>query len=168
MSIANFLIRKKVSLNELQSLIGLLNFTCSVILQSRPFLCRLIDRTINTRKPYHKIRLTKAAKADLKTWQIIFLRTKVAVLTVPPAIHWLSRLTRLRDSTSIPEALILRDLAGANAHLEYCVAIVLSHCRSRVSLVYPHSKQVYFVCLFFQILKLLCTSLIITLPVTQK
>lgn len=39
--------RKKVSLKELQSLIGFLNFCCCVVLPGRPFLRRLIDATRN-------------------------------------------------------------------------------------------------------------------------
>ena len=40
--ISEFLKRKKVSLKEMQSLIGLLNFTCSVVIPGRTFLRRLI------------------------------------------------------------------------------------------------------------------------------
>ena len=42
----SFCRRRKVTLRELQSLIGLLNFTCSVIVPGRAFLRRLIDLTI--------------------------------------------------------------------------------------------------------------------------
>ena len=57
-----------MTLKELQSLIGLLNFTCSVILPGRAFLRRLTDLTIRVRRPHHRIRLSKDAKADLKVW----------------------------------------------------------------------------------------------------
>ena len=40
--IYEFLKREKVSLKEMQSLIGLLNFTCSVVIPGRTFLRRLI------------------------------------------------------------------------------------------------------------------------------
>ena len=40
--IYEFLKHKKVSLKEMQSLIGLLNFTCSVVIPGRTFLRRLI------------------------------------------------------------------------------------------------------------------------------
>ena len=53
-----FLHRKKVTLRELQSLIGLLNFACSVIVPGRAFLHRLIDLTVGHSKPHHFIRLT--------------------------------------------------------------------------------------------------------------
>ena len=64
--LSTFYSRRKVTLKELRSLIGLLNFTCSVILPGRAFLCRLIDLTIGIQRPYHRIRFNKDLKADLK------------------------------------------------------------------------------------------------------
>jgi hypothetical protein len=64
-----FLNRKKVTLKDLQSLIGLLNFACSVIVPGRAFLRRLIDLTQGMQKPRHFIRLRQAIKEDLKIWQ---------------------------------------------------------------------------------------------------
>lgn len=61
--------QKKAFLREIQSIVGLLNFACSVITPGRPFLRRLIDLTIGIHSPYHKIRLTKEVKADLAVWQ---------------------------------------------------------------------------------------------------
>ena len=52
-----FLTRKKVTLQELQSLIGLLNFACSVVLPGRAFLRRLIDLTVGIKRPQHLVRL---------------------------------------------------------------------------------------------------------------
>ena len=43
--LSDFLRHKKVSLKETQSLIGLLNFACSVVVPGRAFLRRLIDLT---------------------------------------------------------------------------------------------------------------------------
>ena len=60
--------RKKITLLELQSLIGLLNFACAVVSPGRACLRRIIDLTKGIQKPYHKRRLTKSAKADLTTW----------------------------------------------------------------------------------------------------
>lgn len=60
--------RKKVSLKELQSLIGLLNFATSVVVPGRAFLRRLIDLTIGVRKPHFMIRLTNEARADILAW----------------------------------------------------------------------------------------------------
>ena len=60
-------------MRELQSLIGLLNLTCSVIVPGRAFLRRLIDLTIGGRRPHHRIRLTKETKHDMEVW-LKFLR----------------------------------------------------------------------------------------------
>lgn len=60
--------KKKIKLQDLQSLIGLLNFACFVVVPGRAFLRRLINLTIGVSKPYHKIRLNKQARLDLKAW----------------------------------------------------------------------------------------------------
>ncbi|XP_028403232.1 uncharacterized protein LOC114525965 isoform X1 [Dendronephthya gigantea] len=67
--ISAFLCRKKVTLREIQSLTGLLNFACSVVVPGRAFLRRLIDLTKGVRCAHHFIRLTKSVKADLEIWQ---------------------------------------------------------------------------------------------------
>ena len=59
---------KKVTLRELQSLIGLLNFACSVVLPGRAFLRRLIDLTIGIFRPQHFIKLSQSVKSDMRTW----------------------------------------------------------------------------------------------------
>lgn len=61
--------RKKVTLKDLQSIIGLLNFACSVIIPGRVFLRRLINLTMGIKKPHHFIRLTTEVKKDLLIWQ---------------------------------------------------------------------------------------------------
>ena len=67
--ISTFLRRKKVTLREIQSLLGLLNFACSVVVPGRAFLRRLIDLTKGVKFPHHFIRLNKSSKADLALWQ---------------------------------------------------------------------------------------------------
>ena len=61
--------RRKVSLKELQSLIGLLNFACSVVVPGRVFLRRLINLTIGVHQSHHLIRLTLEVKKDLRIWE---------------------------------------------------------------------------------------------------
>ena len=66
--LSEFLMRKKVTLRDLQSLIGLLNFTCTVVLPGRAFLRRLIDLTIGINRPQHLVRLSRAVKSDMRVW----------------------------------------------------------------------------------------------------
>lgn len=68
--INSFLKRKKVTLRELQSLLGLLSFACQVIVPGRPFLRRLFDLVVGVSQPYHHIRLRKHCKDDLIVWQM--------------------------------------------------------------------------------------------------
>lgn len=63
---------KKITLQELQSLIGLLNFACAVVQQGRTFLRRLIDLSKGLRKPHHRCRLNREAKADLEAFKTSF------------------------------------------------------------------------------------------------
>ena len=62
----NVMKANKVTLRDLQSLIGLLNFACLAIAPGRTFIRRLIDATCNVNKPHHKV--TKAIKEDIKAW----------------------------------------------------------------------------------------------------
>ena len=54
---------KKISLRQLQSLIGLLNFACQVVAPGRAFCRRLIDASV--KKPHHKIRVSQAMREDI-------------------------------------------------------------------------------------------------------
>ena len=69
MLLQSFLSRQKVTLRELQSLIGVLNFACTVIIPGRAFLRRLIDLTLGVSRPSYHIRLTRQVKLDLVLWQ---------------------------------------------------------------------------------------------------
>ncbi|KAK3101174.1 hypothetical protein FSP39_001529 [Pinctada imbricata] len=62
--------KKKLTLQEIQSIVGLLNFACSVVTPGRTFLRRLIDLTRGLQKPHHRRRLDKEAKADLEAWSL--------------------------------------------------------------------------------------------------
>ena len=63
---------KKVTLRDLQSLIGSLIFACQVVIPGRAFCRRLIDATCNLREPHHHTRVTKNMREDLKLW-LLFL-----------------------------------------------------------------------------------------------
>ena len=66
--ISEFLGRKKVTLREIQSLNGLLNFACSVVRPGRAFLRRLIDLTMGIKSQHDFIRVSKEVKKDLNLW----------------------------------------------------------------------------------------------------
>jgi hypothetical protein len=60
--------RKKVTLREMQSLIGKLNFANRAVVPGRAFSRRLIDATCGIKEPHHRIRVTEAMKEDLRLW----------------------------------------------------------------------------------------------------
>ena len=60
--------KKKARLREVQSVIGLLNFACQVIIPGRAFLRRLIVSIKSVKEPHHWCKLTEAKK-DLVVWQ---------------------------------------------------------------------------------------------------
>ena len=60
--------RRTITLQELQSLIGYLNFACRVISPGRAFLRRLCNLTIGISAKHHHITLNKEARADLAAW----------------------------------------------------------------------------------------------------
>lgn len=68
-TIGNMKGRQKVTLRELQSLIGLLNFECSVTVLWIAFLRRLIYLTIGVKQPPHYIRLTRETTMDSQIWE---------------------------------------------------------------------------------------------------
>ena len=63
-----FLRRRKVTLQEIHSLTGLLNFACTIVVPGWAFLRRLIDLTIGVRKPHFLIPLSKDVKEDKISW----------------------------------------------------------------------------------------------------
>ena len=61
-----------ILLQELQSLIGTLNFACKVIPPGRSFLQRIIHLTRKVKKPHHHIKLTTGFCKDIEMWTILF------------------------------------------------------------------------------------------------
>ena len=66
--IKTMLTLKKCTLRQMQSLLGLLQFTCKVIVPGRAFLQQLYRLTAGCSKPFHRIRLTHSARKDLSIW----------------------------------------------------------------------------------------------------
>ena len=73
-TIISLMAQSKVTLRELKSIIGMLQFATTVVTPGRPFLRRLYDLTIHANKPHYYIRLNKQTKDDLLMW-ISFLHT---------------------------------------------------------------------------------------------
>ena len=61
---------RKVRLQALQSIIGLLSFCCAVAFPDRCFLRRLVDLTVGISRPNHRVTLNRAARRDLSAWLI--------------------------------------------------------------------------------------------------
>ena len=60
--------RKTMTLKELQSLLGQLNFACRVVVPGRAFLRRVYALTQKVQKHYHHVKITKEVRADFETW----------------------------------------------------------------------------------------------------
>lgn len=67
-ALESFRARKRVTLREMQSLIGLLNFACCIVLPGRTFLRRLSDLTRGVIQPHHHIKLSKESRLDIQAW----------------------------------------------------------------------------------------------------
>lgn len=80
--------RKKVKLQELQSLIGTLNFACRVIVAGRTFLRRLIDLTKGIQNPNHFIRLNSESRKDLSAWKVFLDQFNGTYICLPN--RWVS------------------------------------------------------------------------------
>ena len=61
---------KRVSLRQLQSVIGCLNHCAYIIPGGRAFLRRLIDLTIGITRPHYHVRFNKEVRKDLAMWYI--------------------------------------------------------------------------------------------------
>lgn len=70
--LSRFMCKRTATLQELQSLIGLLNFACAVVPPGRTFLRRIINLTRGIQKPHHHRHLDKESRGDLKAWSIFF------------------------------------------------------------------------------------------------
>ena len=86
--VAAMLRRKKVTLHDMQSLLGSLNFACRAVVPGRPFRRRLIDLTVGISRPNHWIRLTNEARKDLAAWDIFLTSFNGRLMCLPS--KWVS------------------------------------------------------------------------------
>ena len=66
--------RRKCTKRELLSLLGHLNFACSVIPAGRSFISRLLVAATTVKKLYHYVQLDINCKADIRMWQYLIAR----------------------------------------------------------------------------------------------
>ena len=85
--VAALITEKKVTLRHLRSVIGMLQFSTSIITTGRPFLRRLYDLTMQASKPFHKIAITTQVKADLQMWDKFLSKYNGVSLITP---HYLA------------------------------------------------------------------------------
>lgn len=80
--------RKKLTLRDLQRLVGKLNFFSKAIISSRAFLRRFYDAMIGLKKPFHKIRVTSELRQDMHLW-LEFLEEFNGVQFIPEDV-WIN------------------------------------------------------------------------------
>lgn len=64
--------KKKITLRELQRIIGVLNFACRAVVPGRTFLRRIIGLSMGLTKPFQHARVNKEARADAEAWLSFF------------------------------------------------------------------------------------------------
>jgi hypothetical protein len=64
--------QRQITVYQLQSLAGLLNFACTVVVPGRAFLQRffVMLRDLKSRSPFHKLYLSQGVKQDMKVWEM--------------------------------------------------------------------------------------------------
>ena len=86
MQLEHILHKDKITLLQLQSLLGSLSFACRVVRPGRVFLRRLYDVSTLVKRQHHKIPINKSMKDDLKLWKNFFLSYNG--VTVMPDMFW--------------------------------------------------------------------------------
>ena len=130
--VSNALQLSKITLRELQSIIGKLQFATRVIPSGRAFLRRLHNLTIGIQKPYFYIRLTRSAKLDLSIW-LSFLNSFNGITIISKRLNLSqNRPTFCSDSSKSGYGITfnVRNLARTLAASKHCNIGALSnlHC----------------------------------------
>ena len=106
--VRSFSRRKKVTLRELQRLLGTLAFCTKVIMSGRPFLRRLYDLTLGQVKPHFHIRLGKAARLDLAAWSLFLENFNGVSLLLNDQWHSSEKLELFTDASGLGFAGLLQ------------------------------------------------------------
>ncbi len=110
-SVKNLVKCRKTTLRLLQSLIGLLNFCCKVVVPGRAFLRRLIDLTCGIKKPSHHVRImAEKARKDLKAWKFFLHKYNGRSLFLPSKWTSSEHIQLYTDASGLVFAVILGDV----------------------------------------------------------
>jgi len=66
--------KSKISLRQLQSIVGSLAFCTKAIPSARAFLRRMYAAMSQAKRPHHRVRISKGIKQDLKMWKYFFTK----------------------------------------------------------------------------------------------
>lgn len=95
-----FKTKRKATLQELQSLIGLLNFACYVVPPGRTFMRRIIDLTLGLKHPRHYRRLNSDARADMAAWSLFLDQFNGKALFINNTVHTSTSLNLFTDASN--------------------------------------------------------------------
>ncbi|CAN2388360.1 RNA-mediated [Pristimantis euphronides] len=79
--------RKKVTLRELQAMLGRLSFACRIIPMGRVFSRRLAIATAGVKAPHHFVRIGKEHKEDLGVWSSFLKEFNGRTLMISPTVE---------------------------------------------------------------------------------
>ena len=91
---------QKLTLRELQSLLGSLNFICKAVRPGRAFLRRLFDLTKGVQKPHHCVRISSGARADMLAWKSFLAHFNGSVIFPENIWHSSDNLHLYTDSSA--------------------------------------------------------------------
>lgn len=80
--LGKFIESRRITLRDLQAMLGFLNFAGKVISPGRPFLRRLINLTKGITHPFHHIHITPESRSDAKAW-LLFLQSFNGISVFP-------------------------------------------------------------------------------------
>ncbi len=86
MDIDEIIGKGKVTLKELQSVIGQLQYTTCFVNSGRAFLRRLINLMIGRTVPYVYVTLNMGSRLDLKIWKLFFVKFNGISLLYEPHV----------------------------------------------------------------------------------
>ena len=93
--------RRSITLRDLQSVLGFLQYCTTAVVGGRAFLRRLINLTIGISHPHYHISLNSGARADLAAWDLFLTHFNGRVLMLPSAWETSNSLSLATDSSKL-------------------------------------------------------------------